>query len=141
MYIRNLILIILISTVSCSQRGSYEIIQSEEKLDSILNILPHEVRHVFFISPFSKCLYCDRSLFILSQKDNVRIITTFEKKKVFEKDVLSDNIIILSEEEYNHLFQEKYWHLDKYIKVINNRIVWIQNITPQYIDTLISKIK
>lgn len=141
MYIRNLILIILISTVSCSQKSNNEIIQSDEKLDSILNTLPYKVQHVFFISPISKCLYCDRSLFILSQKDNVRIITTFEKKKVFEKDVLSDNIIILSEEEYNHLFQEKYWHLDKYIKVINNRIVWIQNITPQYIDTLISKIK
>ncbi|GAB4201100.1 MAG: hypothetical protein Fur0023_05170 [Bacteroidia bacterium] len=128
--------------MNCSHDDSADkhIVGNSKKLDSIIQKIPANINHVFFISPDSKCLFCDKKIFDLINNDKVLVFSSYDKYRLFLSKKMSANLIEVEESEYKSLFSERYFEFSKYLFVENHQIKWIQNITPQYIDTLLAKI-
>ncbi len=126
---------------SCSDKENNfnTMIKNNKKMDSVLNTLPVSAQHIFFISPTSKCLFCDKQIFELVSNQNVIVFASPEKYILFMKD-RKINLREISESDFRDLFSKKYADFSKYVLIEDKQIKWIQNITPQYVDTLLDKI-
>lgn len=124
-----------------NKEANLSLVKNNQSLDSIIQLLPNDIMHVFFVSPSSKCLYCDKKIFSsIIKNDKIAIVSTYDKKEMFLPDNKKIIFLEIPEDLYNNLFTVDFIDLSKYIYLEDKKIKWMQNITPQYLDTIIQHI-